>query len=71
MKYLLLIVLFVSCNQENRRNYIVYMANGKGLNYSSSYIYVDSITETTPKSITFWIDGRRTTVYSERIQIGN
>ena len=72
MRYLLIIILFASCCYHNRaRNMTVYMSNGKGWNRSSSYIYVDSVTNTTPTSATIWIDGRKTTIYSETIMIGN
>jgi hypothetical protein len=47
------------------------MNNGSGLNYSSSHICVDSVTETTPKSATIWIDGRKTTIYAKTIMLSN
>jgi hypothetical protein len=49
----------------------VHMSNGSGWNYSSTYVSVDSVTETTPKSATIWVDGIKTTVYAERIMISN
>lgn len=70
MKYLILIFLLASCC-DNKRYIYVHMSNGSGWNLSSSYIQVDSITETTPKSATIWINGRKTTVYAERIMISN
>ena len=69
MKYLTLIFLLASCC--NKRYMYVTMSNGSGWNYSSSYILVDSVTETTPKSATIWINGKKTTVYAERIMISN
>ena len=71
MKYLLIILLFTACCGHKIRNMTVYMSNGNGWDYSSSYIYVDSVTNTTPTSATIWIDGRKTTIYSETIMIGN
>lgn len=70
MKYLILIFLLASCCNNKGKIY-VHMSNGSGWNYSSSYIIVDSVTETTPKSATIWINGRKTTVYAERIMISN
>jgi len=70
MKYLLAIILLASCGNYKKRNMIVYQSNGSGFNLSTCYIQVDSVTVTTPNSATFWIDGRKTTVYAERIMIG-
>ena len=70
MKYLILIFLLASCCNKQRNMYVT-MSNGSGWNLSSSYIQVDSVTETTPKSATIWINGRKTTVYAERIMISN
>ena len=47
------------------------MANGSGWNLSTSHIGVDSVTETTPKSATIWIDGKKTTIYADRIIFSN
>lgn len=66
--FIVTIISFFSCNTK-KRNMNVHQFNGKGLNYTHSYIGVDSVTETTPTSATFWIDGRKTTVYAERIMI--
>jgi hypothetical protein len=66
----LLCALLASCCNNQGKIY-VHMSNGSGWNLSSSYIQVDSVTETTPKSATIWIDGRKTTVYAERIMIAN
>lgn len=70
MKYLIPILLLSSCNKKERNMY-VFMSNGSGWNYSSTHISVDSVTTTTPTSATIWIDGRKTTVYAERIMISN
>lgn len=70
MKYLILIFLLSSCCNKQKNMYVT-MSNGSGWNYSSSYILVDSVTETKPKSATIWIDGRKTTVYADRIMISN
>ena len=70
MKYLL-IILLVSCSQIKQKNMTVHMSNGSGWNLSSSHIEVDSVTTTTPTSATVWIDGRKTTVYADRIMISN
>ncbi len=70
MKYFLLIFLLSSCCDKQEKIY-VHMSNGNGWNLSHTYIQVDSITETTPKSATIWINGRKTTVYAERIMISN
>jgi len=71
MKYLIPIFLLASCCNKKQRNMNVYMRNGSGLNLSSSIISVDSVTETTPKSATIWIDGRKTIIYADRIMISN
>ena len=72
MKYLLIILLLSSCCYHHKgRNMTVHMSNGKGWDTWSSYIYVDSVTNTTPTSATIWIDGSKTTVYAETIMIGN
>jgi hypothetical protein len=47
------------------------MSNGSGWNLSSSHIGVDSVTETTPKSATVWIDGKKTIIYADRIMFSN
>jgi len=47
------------------------MSNGEGFNLSSCHIFVDSATAITPKSAVFWINGRKSTVYADRIMIGN
>jgi hypothetical protein len=49
----------------------VYQSNGSGWNLSTCHIQVDSITATTPHSAEVWIDGRKTTLYADRILIGN
>lgn len=75
MKYLLIILLLLvmaSCNnREKHRSMNVYMSNGTGWNLSSTQISVDSVTTTTPKSATIWIDGVKTTIYSDRIMMSN
>lgn len=75
MKYLLIILpllAIISCNnREKHRSMNVYMSNGTGWNLSSSHISVDSVTTTTPKSATIWIDGVKTTVYADRIMMSN
>lgn len=69
----ILLLSLCSCNNKkyNTRNYTVYISNGEGFNLSTCYIYVDSATAITPKSAVFWIDGRKSTVYADRIMIGN
>lgn len=73
MKYLIIIIILVSsCETRNKkRDIYVHMSNGSGWNYSSSHILVDSVTETTPKSATIWMNGRKTTIYAERIMFSN
>jgi ADP-glucose pyrophosphorylase len=71
MKYLIVIFLLTSCCQQKQRNLTVYMANGSGWNLSTSHIGVDSVTESTPKSATIWIDGKKTTIYADRIMFSN
>ena len=71
MKYFLFIFILSSCYTKKQRNMYVHMSNGSGFNLSSSTISVDSVTETTPNSATIWIDGRKTTVYADRVMISN
>lgn len=70
MKYLLVLFLLVSCRNRSEK-ITVFMMNGSGLEYTSSSIQVDSVTETTPKSATIWIDGKKTVVYADRIMFAN
>lgn len=73
--YILSILLLSLCSCDNghskKRNFTLYMSNGEGFDLSTCYIYVDSATAITPKSAVFWIDGRKSTVYADRIMIGN
>ena len=69
----ILLLSLCSCNDEHfkKRNYTLYMSNGEGFNLSTCHICVDSVTAITPKSAVFWVDGRKSTVYADRIMIGN
>jgi hypothetical protein len=71
MKYLIFVLLLASCSHEKQRNMTLFMRNGQGLDLSTGYINVDSVTTTTPTSATIWIDGTKTVIYAERIMITN
>jgi hypothetical protein len=65
-----LMIIGISSIRTNKR-IIVFMENGSGINMSQTHISVDSVTQTTTKSATIWINGRKTTIYADRIMIAN